>query len=384
VTSRRLFFLIGQLSAGGAERQLAYLLQAIERERYRPAVAVWNYRAQDLYVPRIASLGVPVYSLGTASSSVSRLLVLRHLIEDLRAEVVHSYSFFTNVVAHSAALGTNAVAVGSVRGDYVEDVRSSGLLRGTVNSRWPRLLIFNSVSALRNAQTSRRMSRPRMAVVVRNGLDVMSFRADRTPPIQERPTVLGVGSLVASKRWDRLLTASAQLKRAGGRFKMDIAGDGPMKGRLQRLANDLGVSDCVRFLGHVDPIAHELEGASCLVHPSDSEGCPNVVMEAMACGRAVVATGSGDVPLLVDDGTTGFVLERDDETGLVNSLRTLLENHELCCEMGRAARRKAEREFSLARLVSDTLNAYGRAGWHDATSLRTLARTPGAAQAPRS
>jgi glycosyltransferase involved in cell wall biosynthesis len=384
VTSRRLLFLIGQLSAGGAERQLLYLLQAIERERYRPAVAVWNYRAQDLYIPRIASLGVPVYSLGTASSCVSRLLVLRRLIEDLRAEVVHSYSFFTNVVAHTVALGTNAVAVGSVRGNYVDDVRSSGLLRGTVNARWPRLLIFNSVSALRNAQTSRRMRRPRMSVVVRNGLDVTSFRADRTPPIQERPIVLGVGSLLASKRWDRLLTASAQLKRAGVRFQVAIAGDGPMKEQLHRLADDLGVSDCVRLLGHVDPIAHKLEDASCLVHPSDSEGCPNVVMEAMACGRAVVATGSGDVPLLVDNGTTGFVLERDDETGLVNSLRTLLENHELCRDMGRAARRKAEREFSLARLVSDTLKAYGHAGWQGATCLRTLARNAGAAQAARS
>jgi starch synthase len=88
-------------------------------------------------------------------------------------------------------------------------------------------------------------------------------------------------------------------------------------------------------------------------------------MEAMACGRAVVAANSGDVPLLVDNGRTGFVVSRQDNDAFVKCLGTLLENPGLCCEMGRAGRMKAEREFGLQRLVSETFEAYRTAGWHD-------------------
>jgi glycosyltransferase involved in cell wall biosynthesis len=86
-------------------------------------------------------------------------------------------------------------------------------------------------------------------------------------------------------------------------------------------------------------------------------------MEAMACGRPVVATDSGDVPLLVDHNRTGFVVRNGDDGALVESLQTILKNRALGCAMGRAGRLKAEQEFGLDRLVSETLNAYKAAGW---------------------
>ena len=102
-----------------------------------------------------------------------------------------------------------------------------------------------------------------------------------------------------------------------------------------------------------------------LAHTSEAEGCPNVVMEAMACGRPVVATGVGDVPHLVEHGVTGFLVPPDGGRELSQSLAALLGNHELCVSMGRAARARAEREFGLDRLVGDTLHIYRSAGWSD-------------------
>ena len=61
--SCRLLYLVGQLGPGGLERQLCYLLQAMDRERYQPAVAVWNFSETDVYVSRIRALNVPVYGL---------------------------------------------------------------------------------------------------------------------------------------------------------------------------------------------------------------------------------------------------------------------------------------------------------------------------------
>jgi glycosyltransferase involved in cell wall biosynthesis len=88
-------------------------------------------------------------------------------------------------------------------------------------------------------------------------------------------------------------------------------------------------------------------------------------MEAMAAGRAVVATDAGDIPSIVDDGQSGFVVKRGDATKLVERLVTLITNRELCRKMGQAGRPKAAREFGLDRLVSETLGAYRTAGWRD-------------------
>jgi glycosyltransferase involved in cell wall biosynthesis len=88
-------------------------------------------------------------------------------------------------------------------------------------------------------------------------------------------------------------------------------------------------------------------------------------MEAMACGRAVVATDAGDVPLLVEDGKTGFVVRRGEDAALVDRMIRLITDRELCRRMGEAGRAKAEQEFGLDRLVAETLAGYRNAGWKD-------------------
>ena len=134
---------------------------------------------------------------------------------------------------------------------------------------------------------------------------------------------------------------------------------------LRQQAQERGVADNLQFIGHMDDIPKLISEASFLVHTSESEGCPNAVMEAMACGRAVVATDVGDVALLIDDMKTGFVVHPRDDAMLIDRIATLISNRDLCSLMGKAARGKAEKEFGLGRVVSDTLNAYKAAGWKD-------------------
>ena len=117
--------------------------------------------------------------------------------------------------------------------------------------------------------------------------------------------------------------------------------------------------------GYSDDVPGELAAATFAVHLAAAEGCPNAVMEAMACGRAVVAMAAGDVPALVEDGKTGFVVPQDDEARLVHCLATLITDRQLCRRMGEAGRRKAEQAFGLERLVAETLAAYRVAGWRE-------------------
>jgi glycosyltransferase involved in cell wall biosynthesis len=155
------------------------------------------------------------------------------------------------------------------------------------------------------------------------------------------------------------------LKRNGLNFEIRIVGDGPLQALLDRQARLLDVADRVHLLPHTGDVPRLLTESSFLIHTADYEGCPNAVMEAMACGRAVVATGVGDVPHLVDDGKTGFVVPRDDELLLIDRMKTLIADRELCWLMGKAAAQKARQAFSLTQLVQNTIKAYRRAGWKD-------------------
>lgn len=359
----RLLYLVGQLGLGGLERQLFCLIEAMDRGRYQPVVAVWGNSSNEHYAQEIRALEVPVVGLGTKPTRWAKLQALRSLVSDLRPEVIHSYSFYTNILAWLAAQGTTAIPIGAVQSSFIAERQNNWKLLGKISARWPHAQIFNSDTAAQNAKDVATFFRPRRCYVVKNGVDLNKFSPQHHP---ERGYILAVGSLLPVKRWDRLLRAVACLSEKGLKFQVLHAGSGPLRQELEAMAKELHVDHVFQFLGNRLDIADLLAGAAFLVHTSDVEGLPNVVLEAMACGRAVVATDAGEIPYLIDDGGTGFVVSRGDEAVLADRMATLLADRELYCKMGEAGRIKAEREFSLDRLLSDTFAVYRAEGWKDA------------------
>jgi glycosyltransferase involved in cell wall biosynthesis len=367
----RILYLVGELHKGGLERQLYYLLGAMDRRRYRPAVAVWNYRESDLHVPLLRALGVPIYPLPTGSR-LTKLEAFRRLVRKLEPEVIHSYNFYTNVIASLGALSSRAVVLGSVRNTLGWSKKTSGPLFGRLSARWPSHQIYNSFAAAEEAQKSGSYFVPRYIDVVSNGLDLVRFRPAPQPETIPTP-IVAVGYLLPAKRWDRLLRATAELKRRGFSFHVRIVGGGPLRKELQQQASTLGVEGCVELLGHHGDMPVVFAASAFTVHTAADEGCPNAVMEAMASGRAVVATSAGDTPYLIDDGVTGFLVPPNSEGVLVERIAALLTNSELRARMGEAARLKAERCFGVDRLVSETLALYSKAGWNPAMDTHAIA-----------
>jgi glycosyltransferase involved in cell wall biosynthesis len=349
---------------GGLERQLYYLLRSMDRERYQPAVVVWNFSEKDMYVPKIRALRVPLYSLPHVSSRTAKLAALKEIVRRLGPEVVHSYTFFTNFAAYWSTRRTSSVSVGSIRSSFQYAKQETGWLLGNLSVCFPRTQICNSFCAEQEMRGTRGIFVPAQLSVVTNGLDLDQFRY--VPPgTHTIARIIGVGSLLPIKRWDRLIEAAHALKAQGLAFRIQIAGGGPLMGPLREQVQRLRLSESVELLGHRAEIPELVTGASFLVHTSDSEGCPNAVIEAMACGRAVVAHDVGDIPWLVEDGKTGFVVRRGDQTALVERIKTLVESPDLSLEMGKQGRAKAEVQFGLGRLVSQTLDAYRKAGWKE-------------------
>ena len=359
----RLLYVVGQLHTGGLERQLVYLLRVLDRDRYRPVVAVWHYDENDVRIPEVRALGVPIYAMSAPASGLEKLRAFRRLARDLKPEVIHSYSFHTNLGAAWAASSLGAVAVGSIRSDFAWGKRDAGPMLGRASARWPRHQISNSFTAAADVSRSRGIFKPRRCDVVWNGVDLATFRP--APRSGAQPRVIGLGYLLPVKRWDRLLDVAAQLTQRGLAFTLEIVGDGPLRPALEEQTRRLGIADRVELAPHTHDVSGKLAQSSFMVLTSANEGTPNVVMEAMACGRAVIATAVGDVPYLVKDGVTGFVVPPEDDAALLSRMATLINDPDLCVRMGHAARAEAEQMFDLERLGIETLASYGAAGWLD-------------------
>ncbi len=360
--SHHLLYVIGQLRSGGSEHQLYYLLKTIDRDRYRPAVVVWNFSESDTYAPKIKRLDIPLYLLTSNFSRVQKLRFIRRIVVETQPAVVHSYSFHTNFGAFWATRGTPAIAIGAVRSDFDWAKKDTGRFLGRLNARWPRTQIFNSDAAARSALSTQSLFAPKHCWVIRNGIDLETF-CSQPPSEHGRVVILGVGSLFPIKRWDRLISLGHALRKKRLKFEIRLVGEGPLRESLQEQAQRLGIADHIDFTGQQDNVAQMMADANFVVHTAEREGCPNVIMEAMACGRAVVATDVGDVGSLVEDGKTGFVVGSENDELLLKRTARLIEDQNLCCSMGKAGRAKAEREFGLDRLVSSTFAAYRAAGW---------------------
>ena len=356
-----MLYVVGQLGCGGLERQLYYLFRAIDRQSYRPQLVVWNSAQADIYGAAIEALGIRIHRL-RHTSPLQKIFALRRLVFELKPELVHSFTFHTNFAAWWAVQGTPAVAIGAVRSDFALAKHESGPLLGRLSARWPRHQIFNSRTAAESAAGAGGLFAPSEFHVVQNAVDLQRF--SYTKVSAGHPSrLIGVGSLIFVKRWDRLVRAAAQIKGMGHDIDVQIVGEGPLKGKLREQIQALGLADCVRLVGYREDVPELLAQAHFLIHTSDSEGCPNVVAEAMACGRAVVATNTGDVRYLVDDGITGFLVPCADESLLVERMRMLIATPQLCERMGQAGRVKAEKELSLDRFVNETMRIYEKVGW---------------------
>lgn len=185
--------------------------------------------------------------------------------------------------------------------------------------------------------------------VLGNGVSIPEGRASGED-------VLFVGRLDPKKDVGTLLAAMATVETDR---TLVIVGDGRERGRLESLAETLGVPAV--FEGQVPPQAVEdyYERAGIFVLPSvEGEGLPNVLLEAMARGLPVVATASGGVPSLIEDEKTGLLVPMRSPERLAESIQRLVDDDGLRTSMGNAAREHVECTYSWDAVVGELEEVY--------------------------
>jgi glycosyltransferase involved in cell wall biosynthesis len=150
---------------------------------------------------------------------------------------------------------------------------------------------------------------------------------------------------------DLFIKALSILSKRKQRVRGVIAGDGPLRDDLQKLATEEGIADRVDFIGATEDVPGLLARSDTFILASDWEGMPNVVLEAMASGLPVVGTAIDGTKEIVEEGGTGFLVPSDDAEALATAMNELTASVELRSRMGQAGRHRAESEYSMERMV---------------------------------
>jgi colanic acid/amylovoran biosynthesis glycosyltransferase len=207
----------------------------------------------------------------------------------------------------------------------------------------------------------------RKIIVHKSGVDAGVY--DTARPVAKsdgKIRIMTVARLVEKKGVEYGIRAIAQVLEKYPHVEYNIAGDGPLRSRLEPLIEELRVGSHVNLLGWKTQkeVNELLEQADILLAPSittesgDAEGIPNSIMEAFTKARPVVSTAYVGVPELVQDGESGFLVPERDVDALAKRLEFLIERPELRVLMGKSGRRFVEEHHNIERLNDRLISLY--------------------------
>ena len=373
----RVAFFAPYLMTGGTQRHLQGLLRGLDPDRF--SVVVYTLRAGGEVADELLAVGIDVRPLpmGRGLLSVRSLGAILHAARRLRAEgvdVVHGYQWRPALIgALAGRLARVPLVLASKRSLTASDRTARYAWRWI--GRLVDTIVVNA-EALRDEAVADGV-RTRW-VVLRNGIDVARFQeiAGRSEAKSAlgldptRPVIGAIGRLETRKGHDRLLQALRDLAVGanGSTPQLLLVGDGPLRGRLEALARELGVDTAVRFTGSLVDVRPALAAMDIFVLPSREEGMSNALLEAMAAGRPVVATNVGGNGEIVDEGRTGILVRPDDGSALAAALHGLLSDHATAERLATAGREEASRRYDVRTMVDrmeafyhERLNAVGGA-----------------------
>ena len=324
----KVLLLITGLGMGGAEKVVTSLADALVAKGHEVLVAYMTGSA--LVLPTDTRVKVVNLGMISKTDAVSAFFKLRRLIREFKPDVLHSHMLHANVLARLVRLTTPIERLIST----AHNSNEGGKLR---------MLAYRLTDSLADMSTNvsaeaveafvkAKASRSGRMIVVYNGIatDAFSFNVAARERLRHEllidndcRVILAVGRLHEQKDYPNLFHALAQLSVNGVSYQMCIAGDGPLRSKLEALTVQLGIADRVRFLGIRSDVADLMSASDIFVLSSAWEGFPIVVMEAMANERVLVVTDCGGVREAV--GETGYLVKPKDAEALARALEKALQ-----------------------------------------------------------
>jgi sugar transferase (PEP-CTERM/EpsH1 system associated) len=361
---------IYRLDVGGLENGLVNLVNFLPEDRFRHAIIC--LAGFSAFRERIRRPDVCVTSLDKQPGKDPAAYWRMHrLLRDLRPQILHTRNIGT---IDMQWMGAAAGVPGRIHGEHGwtaddphgqsrHNLRIRRACRPVIH-RW--MAMSRDIEAWLHRDVGVPESRVRQLY---NGVDTERFSPAGAPAVDVpwadvagTVTIGTVGRLdpVKNQAWllgafHRILERHPEL---GSRLRLIIAGDGPLRADLARSVRQLGIGNSVWLTGARGDVPELMRAMDVFVLPSRNEGISNTTLEAMACGRPVVAARVGGNPEIVQSGRTGILFESGDEGAFESALMTYLANPGMRMDHGRAGRDRAESEFSIGAMVRRYTDCY--------------------------
>jgi glycosyltransferase involved in cell wall biosynthesis len=336
---------------GGAELVLSYLLGALSREIEVGVLAVDARVAEAIVAGRP---GTPVFTVRPPGDAGARAALREHVraVRAFAPDVLHANQAWPWACGYGELAGLLTPGTRVLAVDHLP--LASAVPRARRVGRWilaRRLHAHVAVGKHSAREVEEVVGLPRGSVgAIPNGVPVEG--AEASPTRVERvekgsavkgETVIGsLGRLAEQKRYDLLVRALPGLPGA----QLVLVGDGPERAALESLASELGVAERLTITGWVEDARARLRGFDVFALPSDWEGMPLGILEAMHAGLPVLATDVGSVAEALADGETGYLVPAGDLGAVCERLERLLGDSALRTRMGARARTVALERFT--------------------------------------
>lgn len=358
----RVLYIIDTLAFGGAQRQLLELIKGVLNDgRYEPALCFYVNRVD--FEEAFRALRIPIYRIDKKNKNpILFLMSLVRLIREAKAKIVHTYLVSPNFWGRLAAIIAFVPIIIASERIYNPDKPKREIFADRFFKLFTSMIIVNSRSAEEFLKKKERIN-PNKIKTIYNGIDLSLFEYISDNPLKTRYSipdsciVIGiVGRLVEQKGHEFLFKALSEIHQKG--WKLLIIGEGILRESLFRLSEELGISQNIVWVGTSNEVSAFMKMFDFLVLPSLWEGFPNVILEAMAAGKPVIATDVGENNIMVINNKTGFLVPPRDIVQLRKAVEFYLDNAEARLKHGIEGRGLVKKKFINTVMVNETLSVY--------------------------
>lgn len=364
----RVLFALGSLGAGGSERQTLHLLRHLDRDRFEPSLyllkregALLSEVPADVPIAAFADADRPARFRLPGSVRRKQIASLEELLRRERPDVLCERMLVTTLVTAPAAKRAGIPRVATFAADPDFDLADQAKRFRWFKKRVLRTayrdaaqLVAVSGGVARRASELYGIDADRIRVILNpvdlERIDRLAGQSPNPFPADDAFRVVSVGRLIPEKGVDVLIGAVAMLIRERNReeLRLHIVGQGPEERALKSLVQELGIERQVVFEGFAANPYPFLNHANLFCLSSQTEGMPNVLLEAMACRVPVVSTDCVSGPReILDGGRFGRLVPPRDAPALAAAIDDAISRYPAWQERTESARRRLETDFSV-------------------------------------
>jgi len=372
-SQHNVLFVVDTLDLGGTETQMVQLARQLKANRHRVTVACLHPGgplAHDLSEAGISVVEFPKLGSLLSMSGVYQSFRLAAFIRRRKFDVVHAHDLWANLMAVPAARITGAPVILSSQRDLGHLFWYTPFRCKVIAAihRLSTRVVANS-AAVRKLLVEDFRVPPARVQVLRNSVDFPRFafaRGDKRklfPDLDPKSRLIAVVANMHSsvKGHHNLIEAARVICDVIPEASFVLVGDGDERPKIEEHARGAGVGKHFIFLGRRKDVPELLACCELSVLASESEGFPNVVLEAMAAGLPVVATRVGGVPEIIEDGLSGILIPPQSHQALAEAVLRVMQNRPLAALLAHAGQQRVRRHFSFDRLVAEAERLYSPA-----------------------